>query len=424
MSVSHSSPSTSDDQPAMTAPGSGARSGARSGERFRRYLVAVAVTVSGNWAQNVVMAIVALDVSDSALVAGLAISLKQLPLLLIAPMAGRFIDDRSKSLLVARAQTGAGLLTFALFAAAVGGALSTPLILAYALALGMFSVIDVPARVALIADLVPEGRISRATSAANTASALGRVIGPAVAAVMIAAVSTNAVFALNAFSYLVTASLFLSLRTEPTPIAGPTGEHRTSTRQLLKSSTFLPVYVLVFVVAVLVVNSQVVLLVLIRDVLRVEEGRYGVLLFVLGVGAVAGTLATGRLASPRVGQLALVTLIAGCALLVIAWASEFLVVAIAATVAGVAVGSFATASSTYLQLKSASTGRGQALALFEALFTGASPIGAALAGVFAEAFGAPRTLTVFGLVVTSVALAVLLTGSGERNPLPPEEQEP
>ncbi len=386
---------------------------------FGRYLVAVLVTVSGNWAQNVVLGILAFEVSGSALVAGLAISLRQLPLLLLAPFAGRIIDRHDRTRLIATCQAAAGVVTFAFFLVAMADLASTPGVLGFSTLLGLFSVLDVPSRVALVADLVSMDRISPAMAAANTASALGRVIGPATATAVMATSSYEWVFLVNAASYLVTSTMFGTLkgRSGSGPGDGEARPRPIPLRQVLRTGDVGAALLTVAAVATLVVNSQVVLLVLVDDVLMLSDSVYGALLIVLGVGGVGGTLAAGRIARPSLGLLVGLTAAAGVLLLAFSATRTSVVLLGLALVGGIAIGVFATAAVSFLQRRAPDGERGRVVALFEAVFTGAAPLGATLAGSVTEGLGARSTLALFGLAVIAVAVGALLVSRRGRSHL-------
>lgn len=400
----------------MTGEGSGTASLLGRGP-FRWYLAALAITVTGNWAQNVALALVALDESGSATVVGLALSLRYLPLLLLGPWVGKHLDRYRKANIVAVAQAVAGTLTLAFFLAAIADAMSTALILVYSVGAGLCTVADVPSRVAMIGELVERATISKATATASVASVLGRVIGPAVATAIMTVSSPDWVFLVNAVSFFVTARIFRGVgaasvgrsHIEATP------GHR-SLRSVLRSTELSVPLAMALAMALFVLNTQVVLLVLLTEVLDRPESSYGMLLVVMGVGGAVGAVTGGRVRAPTVSFLAAVTAVAGLLLLVLS-AAGFTAVVVAGALGGAVVGLFSTAASTYLQLAASDHERGWIMSLQEAAFTGAAPVGAAIAGVMTEVLGARQTFVGYAVAVLAVAgIGVVTATSGANAP--------
>lgn len=379
---------------------------------YRRYLLALGATITGNWAQNVALAVIAYTVSQSGVVVGVVVSSRQVPLLVLGPLVGRYLDRWRRARAIALTEYGGGIIS-ALFALLLAlDLVDTGGVIALGASLGILSSIGVPARQALIGDLVTPDLVSKATSSANLASAIGRIVGPAIAAVLLSTTVEEWVFLVNSLSYVVAGLLFSTLGHDAAGARVPKGAEgaaSVSPLEILRLPGLGPALGLVLTVSVLVMNAHVVLLVLTEDLFLAPGAYYGLLVAALGLGGVIGTVAAGRIRRPTVRQLSSAALVSGVVLFATGVVGVFIVLIALALVGGFLAGAFATMSATYCQLKSPTARRGQVMALYAAVFTGASPLGAPLAGFLVDAVGAKVALLVLGATTMGIALAHLVS---------------
>lgn len=371
---------------------------------FARYLAADFITVTGNWAQNVSLAIVVLDVSGSPLVTGIALSLRQLPLLILGPLVGPILDRYNRARLVAVSEVAGALLAGIFFLVIWRDQASTEAVLALAALAGIPNIINMPGRAALIGDLVPDESLRAATSYANTGSSLGRVVGPGVATVVLAAGGPAWVFLINAISFVPAAALFNSTSSGSTQRRSKQGVDRLTIRGAMREPKIASVLVLVFSIALLVLNTPVILLTLLRHDLGSGEAVYGSLLVLVAITGIVGALGIGRTPWPAAPTLLFCSLAMGIALVGSGMAiSNWMLAGTMGTI-GLGVGAFSTTASSTLQEVTEPERRGRVMALYASAFSGVAPIGATLAGALTSVLGPRWAFSVCGLSVCGAAV--------------------
>lgn len=276
---------------------------------------------------QVALAVLALDLTDSALIVGITVSARHVPLLVLSRAGGQIIDRaRNKASLIAATQAASAGLTIAFYALVSAGHATATAVVSFALVSGVCNVVDLPARWALVGELVGERHIARATSLATTAMAVGRACGPALASAIIAFGSISVVFAANSVTFALTAVIFAALaprlaqagHAEHAPVSIPA--RRGGIAGGLRSPALGPALALTLAVTVFALNTEAVLIVFVRDSF-VRESYYGPLLAAMGVGAICGALGAGWWRTPRVAGLAALAASLGGALLVMGLAT-------------------------------------------------------------------------------------------------------
>jgi MFS family permease len=288
-----------------------------------------------------------------------------------------------------------------------------------ALGLGLVTVLDVPARQAFVTEMVGPEDYVNAQSLNSTIHNAGRLVGPAVAGLLIAWVGSGAAFAINAVSFVaVLISLF---RMDPSrlrraePVPRKRGQALEGLHYVWGRADLRACLILVAVIALFGQNFRVVLPLFARDVLGGGAETYGWLTSALGAGAVIGALATAA----RETVTAWAMLLAAGAFAVVSMlmaGAPGLVVALGLLVGlGVANICFNTLARVLLQLGADPTMQGRIIALHAIVFTGSTPIGAPMIGWVCEQFGARVGMLVSGLVPLVVALTLLPTLRRHRN---------
>ncbi|MET7398235.1 MFS transporter [Dactylosporangium sp. NPDC005572] len=378
---------------------------------YRRFFAGHAVSVIGTWMQRVAQDWLVLELTDSAVAIGVATALQFLPTLLLGLYGGVIVDRVDRRRAIMATQAVSAVLAAALAALVLTDAVSLWMVYALALALGLVTVIDVPARHSFITEMVEPEDYVNAQALNSTIHNAGRLVGPALAGVLIATVDVGAAFALNALSF---AAVLLSLarmdrsrlRRPPAAPRVP-GQAREGLRYVWHHPELRACMVLVAVVALLGQNFRVVLPVLARDTFHGGPQLYGWLTSALGVGAVIGALASASRTSVTAWSLLIWTGVFA-AVNVGAAAAPVLLVALAAMVGvGVANISFNTLARTLLQLGADPAMQGRVIALHSIVFLGSTPIGGPITGWVCEQWGARAGLLLAGLSAGAAALAVL-----------------
>jgi MFS family permease len=359
---------------------------------FRRYYLGQVVSSSGTFMQSTALGWLVLQETGSAAKLGLVIAAGSLPTLLIGPWGGPLADRANRRVLLLCTQTTFGLLATALWVAAAAHEASLAVVITISVAGGIVQVADSPARQAFVADLVPPEDLASAVSLNGVVVNSSRVVGPAVAGILIATVGTTPCFAVNAISYVAVVVALLTIH--PRPVARVTSQDgvRAGLRYAAsRQQLWLPL-AMMSLIGLVAFNFAVVLPVLAERVFHGSGGTYGLLSTMLGIGAITGSLSVGLFRHPRRVYLAAAACAFGAGLAGVALAPNVISAAVLLALTGAAAFCFVTMTSTTLQLHSASEYRGRIMALFGFVYLGTTPIGSLIAGWITGAAGARATL--------------------------------
>lgn len=378
---------------------------------YRYYFAGQAVSVIGTWMQRVAQDWLVLEISDSAVAVGVATALQFLPTLLFGLYGGVLVDRVDRRRLIVATQAVSAVFAVVLAAVTLTDVVTLWMVYALALALGFVTVVDVPARQAFVTEMVGPDDYLNAQALNSTIHNAGRLIGPAVAGLLIAGVGPGAAFTINALSFV--AVLLGLLRIDSTalrpvrPVARARGQAREGFTYVWSHPELRACMVLVAVVAMFGQNFRVVLPVLARETFHGDAQVYGWLTSALGAGAVVGALASAARSSATAWSL-LTWTFAFAAANMLAFVSPALGLALVAMVGlGIANICFNTLARTLLQIGTEPWMQGRVIALHSLVFLGSTPIGGPLLGWVCEAWGPRVGLLVAGLTSGAAALAVL-----------------
>lgn len=371
---------------------------------FRIYFAGQVASASGTFLQQTAIGWLVLQLTGSAASLGLVLAAGGVPSLVLGPLGGSLVDRLDLRRLLIVTQSVFGLLAAALWFAGATGSASVGLVIAINLAGGFVSIVDSPARQALVGVLVPADDLASAVSLNGVVMNSARVVGPAVAGVLIVTVGTTACFAVNAVSYLaVIVALVLVRPLQATRSAGKAaGGVRAGIRYVAsRQQLWLPLAMMALV-GLLAFNFAVILPVLARQTFHGSGGTYGLLSTMLSLGSIAGSLGVGFVRHPRRIYLVAAALAFGVCLTATALAPDVALACAALTLTGAAAFSFVTLCSTTLQLHSSPAYRGRVMALWVFVYIGTTPIGSALTGWLISLDG-PRTALAVGAVACLLA---------------------
>jgi predicted MFS family arabinose efflux permease len=378
---------------------------------YRYYFIGQAVSVIGIWMQRVAQDWLVLEISDSAVAVGIAASLQFVPTLLFGIHGGVIVDRVDRRRAIIATQTAAALLAVVLAAVTLADLVTLWMIYALALALGFVTVVDVPARQAFVTEMVGPDDYVNAQALNSTIHNAGRLIGPAIAGVLIASVGAGLAFALNALSFV--AVLIGLLRIDPgrlrraPRVARSRGQAVAGLKYVWSHPELRACMILVAVVALFGQNFRVVLPVLARETFDGGAETYGWLTSALGAGAVMGALFSATRQTATAWALLWWTF-AFAAANALGAVSPVIAIALTAMVAlDFANISFNTLARTLLQLGTEPSMQGRVIALHSFVFLGSTPIGGPLLGWVCQAWGARAGLGVASVTAALVAVALL-----------------
>jgi MFS family permease len=376
---------------------------------YRRYFAGQVVSLSGNWMQIVAETWLVLKLTSSGLAVGITACLQFAPILVLGAFGGLLADRFPKRRILMLTQAAMALPALALWALAATGSVVLWMVFALVLARGTVNALDNPTRQSFVIEMVGTDRVVNAVGLNSVLVHTARIAGPAMAGVVIATWGVAPCFLINALTFL--AMLLALRRMEPhdlhvaAPVPRKPGALREAFAYVRRTPELAIPLALMAAVGTLSFNFQVLLPLLARFSFHGDATTYAGLLTAMGVGAVAGALATGARGrtSPKllVGSAALM----GGLTLAVAAAPSIPFAAVLLVPLGASTVTFAAGVNSGLQLAVDPAMRGRVMALYSIVFLGSTPIGGPIAGWLAQAIS-PRAGLVLGGVAALTAAAV------------------
>lgn len=390
---------------------------------FRLFLGTQAVSLVGTWMQTLGQAWLILVLTGDPFVLGLATAVQGLPILAFALVGGVLADRVPKRRLLVTTQAAMLVLALILGLLCLAGAVVAWHVLLLAFALGCVNAIDMPTRQAFVLEMVGPDGVASAVGLNSTAYNAARLIGPAIAGLVIGAATAGmgspirglgVAFVANALSYGAVLLGLLMMREDelfrlergalargPGAIAREIGEGLAYVRG---AKPVLAALVVPGSIAMVAVNFNVLVPVLARQDLGLDAGGLGLLMAAVGVGALIAALRIGI--GGQAGPTALVggALVLGCAMVLTGIVTVPGLTVALLCVAGAGAVSMRTAANTSIQLATPPLLRGRVMSLFSVVFEGSSPLGGLIAGAIAGAFGGRTAFIVVGVVAVVLAL--------------------
>lgn len=429
----------SDADGALAAPQSGPRNSAGAWVRatfsslrvrnYRLFFIGQAISLSGTWMQGVAQSWLVLKLTDSGSALGVVVALQFLPVLLLAPYGGVLADRFSKRRLLFVTQGSAAALALALGALVATGEIRLWMLYVLALLLGAVNALDNPTRQSFVHELVGAETLRNAVTLNSLEVNLCRVIGPALAGVLILKVGLAPCFILNGLSYFaVLWCLWLMTGTElhrDALVAPAKGQIREGFAYVRRSPLILDVLVMMAIVGTLTYEFQVMLPLLAKFTFNGNAAAYAVLTSATGVGAVVGGLLTAGRRKATVRGLTLASLGFGVAMIAVALSPTIVVAVLFMVVVGGFSIAFTSLTNTILQIESAPTMRGRVMSLWSVAFLGSTVIGAPVIGWIGEIANARWSVATGGIAALAAAgVGLYALRAGRHTTLPEGEVGP
>jgi MFS family permease len=380
---------------------------------YRIYYAGGVVSNIGTWMQRIAQDWLVLRLSDNDGVAlGITTGLQFLPMLLVGPWGGMLADRYSKRKLLVVTQAFMGAVALVLAGLDLTDLVQVWHVYVLALMLGLGTAVDNPARQSFVIEMVGRDDLPNAVGLNSASFNLGRVIGPALAGLLIEVFGTGPVFVINGLSFTAVIYALTRLRTaelSPAPRAGRgPGQVLEGIRYVRSRPDLLTVMVLVFFVGTFGLNFQLTMALMATEEFGKGAGEFGLLGSIMAVGSLTGALLAARRGRPRLRLLLLAALAFGLVEVASGLMPTYVLFAAILVPVGVAALTFITAANSTMQLGVDPIMRGRVMALYMAVFFGGTPLGAPLVGAVAEAFGARWSLILGGVVSALAAVVAAL----------------
>ena len=394
-----------------------------AGVNYRLWFAGALVSNIGTWMQRTAQDwIVLTELTDhDAVAVGITMSLQLGPQLLLVPWSGLIADRFDKRRLLIATNVTMAMLGIGLGVMTVLGVSELWHVYLFALALGITSAIDAPARQAFVSELVSEKNLPNAVSL-NSASFNGaRLIGPAAAGVLTVAIGAGWVFIINGVTFAATLAALLLLRQDelrPSPRAprGP-GQLVEGIRYVVTRPDIVTVMVIVFLIGTFGMNVPIYSSTMASVEFHHGAGEFGLLSSVLAIGSVTGALLSARRERPRMRTVFLAAAGFGASCVIAALMPTFFTFAISLILVGFAAITLMTTANGVVQTRTAPEVRGRVMAIYFAIFMGGTPLGAPIVGWVANELGPRWALGVgalSGFAAAAVGIVYLVRERGLR----------
>ncbi len=386
--------------------------GALRHANFRLFSLGQLISLSGTWMQQVAVAWLVLQLTDSAFAVGLVTTIGGLPMAIFTLPGGVLADRVEKRRFLLLLQTVILVVAGALAALTLLGLVNLWLIMILVALYGTAVAFEVPTRQAFVIDMVGKDDLMNAIAINSTVFNATRVLGPAVAGALIAGAGAGAAFAVNAVSFVAVIWALWAMRLAAQPAAPAEVNAREAFRAGMSFVLQRPgprrLIILTGIVSIFGASYVVMLPVLARDVLEVGPEGYGILVAAVGVGSLAGALILAAVGSrlPRERLVFLGAGSLGLLLLVVGWVKWFPLATILLALSGCAFIFTVVNINTVLQIQAPDSLRGRVMGFYAFMALGLSPLGAFQIGVVSDQFSVAWGMALGGAVTLLGALTL------------------
>jgi MFS family permease len=387
---------------------------------YRVYLAGQSLANTGTWMQSIAQDWLMFTLTRSSTAVGVTMALQFLPILLLGLHTGAVADRLPRRRILLITQTLSAATTAALAVITIAGAVRPTDVYAFAFMSGLIFAFDSPARQAFVAEVVPPSRLRAAIAMNAAVFQATRLIGPAVASLLIASVGTGWVFAVNAACYIGPTIGLSRLRSSdllPAPSSHrEPGSLLVAVRYLRLHPDVLWTIFLVGMLGTFGLNFPIVLTAMAKSAFHGDAGTYGLFNIVLAVGSSAGALLAAAGARPRTALLAGSAAAFGLSQLCAAMAPDLGTFLALLVLMGFLNLVFQAMANAFVQLSVDPALRGRVMGLYMLVFTGGTPIGAPLIGVLTSHLGARTGMAVCGGVPLIAAIVMAVAVARPKRP--------
>jgi len=368
---------------------------------FRLFFGGQLISQIGNWLTLIAQALLVLKLTDSGIALGLLAACQFGPVLFLGAWAGLVADRSDKRKLLIIVQVFAMAQSFAL--AAIAFMHSPPVAAIYIIAIfgGVATAFDNPARRAFVVEMVPEVDVQNAVSLNSAMMTGSRIVGPALAGLLIHSVGYGWTFAADGISYIAVIVGLALMRTSElrphTPSPRGKGQVREGFRYVRRMPELFVPLVMMAIVGTFAFNFQTVMPLLVKRTLHGDDTTFTLIYSVISVGSLIGALLSARRSTIEIRDIVRAALAFGVSMMLLALAPNVLAACLIGLLMGVGSITFMTTSTAIVQLRADPSMRGRVLALQAIVFLGSTPIGGPVLGWVCQQYGARTGVMVGGV---------------------------
>lgn len=382
---------------------------------FRLFWLGQMVSLIGTWMQNIGQGWLVLELTNSSFLLGLISAVQFLPMMLFSLFAGVIVDRFPKRKLILFTQSSFAVTSFILATLTALKVINYWEILILALINGFLNTIDVPARQSFIIDLVGKKDLMNAIALNSAVFNAARIIGPAIAGILIGKLGYAICFYLNSASFIAVIIGLILITVEG--VTPKLKDAKTRIIEDLKDGmtyiknmpVILHTILMIAVLSTFSMNFNVLVPVFTKNVLHREATGYGLLMSAMGIGALIGALTLASISKRGVKPVCLFAGGIGLGLfqILIGIQNSYTLTAFLLALSGWFMVTFTSSANTTIQINSADEFRGRVMSVYSLVFGGVTPIGSMYAGTLSQRFGPHITFIVSGVIAMAYSFYVL-----------------
>ncbi|MFZ7134400.1 MAG: MFS transporter [Eubacteriales bacterium] len=395
-------------------------------KNFRYYWLGMCISLIGTWMQNTAQPWLAYTLTESPFLLSLIGTLQFTPVLLFSLFAGVVVDRFPKKKILFFTQSASLIITFILALLVWSGHIRYWHILITATALGFVNTLDMPTRQSFVIELVGKEYLMNAIALNSSVFNVARIIGPAVAGIIMGYVGMASCFFINALSYAAVLISLIFIR----PMSPQSEQKKDDNifinikdglKYIYHSDTLFNTILVIAIVATFSMNLNVLVPVFAKEILNQQESGFGLLMSLMGIGSLCGALfiaTIGKSRSKRIVRYILnfMPLVLAFFLLITGLTHQYILTGLCLAVTGAAFVSFSSTANSTMQLNTKNEYRGRVMSVYSLVFAGSTPLGNLFAGTIAEHFGANIAFMACGAIM--ILLMILLYINKSRNTPP------
>ncbi|MFJ9560060.1 MFS transporter [Streptomyces fuscichromogenes] len=377
---------------------------------YRLFFAGQVVSNIGTWMQRIAQDWLVLSLTGSATAVGVTTALQFLPMLLFGLYGGVLVDRLNKRRALLVTQTSMALTGIALALLTLSGHVQVWHVYLAAFVVGLATVVDNPARQSFVSEMVGPDQLQNAVSLNSANFQSARLVGPAVAGLMITGVGTGWAFLFNGLSFVAPLVGLLLMRARELHVVQRTPKGKGQLREGLRYVAGRPdltwTIILIGFIGTFGFNFPVYLSAFADDVFHAGAGSYSLFNTLMAVGSLAGALLAARRGTAKLRVMLAAAVAFGGLELVAAAAPSLWLFSLLMVPIGMFGMTVNVTANTTVQMGTDPAMRGRVMSLYMMVFMGGSPIGAPIAGWITDAYGVRAGLAVGGAVAAAAAVVI------------------
>lgn len=375
-------------------------------KNFRLYWIGMCISLIGTWMQNIAQPWLAYSLTDSPLLLSLVGIMQFLPMFIFSLFAGVLIDRIPKKKILFFTQSASLVITLALALLVWVGYVRYWHILVASAALGFVNTLDMPARQAFVIEMVGKEDLINAIALNSSAFNIARVIGPALAGLVMSTLGVAACFYVNSISFAAVIIVLIFIKPLPMQTVHKMGKNvvqniKDGLQYVLRSVTLSKTILTVLIVGTFAMNFNVLVPVFSKVILNQGEAGFGLLMSFMGIGSFLGAMFVAWLSNrePRKSILSIFPFIIAAFLICTGFTNLYGLTALGLAATGFFFVAFSATANSTVQLNTEDEYRGRVMSVYTWVFSGFTPVGNFYAGVITDYLGPSVGFIASGLII-------------------------